>query len=104
MGTVRGSVLILLNERQQRRSLFELLDRLEFEAIYAARDAAQARAMLSQESGIELIVLEFAEGDAEAKLLCHEIRAHPRASRIPVLAVLAAVAAVVAMFRMAFGG
>ena len=90
MGTVRGSVLILLNERQQRRSLFELLDRLEFEAIYAARDAAQARAMLSQESGIELIVLEFAEGDAEAKLLCHEIRAHPRASRIPVLAVLAA--------------
>lgn len=90
MATVRGSVLILLNERQQRRNLFELLDTLEFEAIYAARDIAQARAMLNQESEIELVALEFAEDDAEAKMLCREIRAHPRLSRIPVLAVLAA--------------
>lgn len=90
MTTARGSVLILLNERQQRRGLFELLDSLDFEAIYAARDVAQARAMLNQESGIELVVMEFTQDDAEAKVLCHEIRAHPRLSRIPLLAILAA--------------
>ncbi len=90
MATVRGSVLILLNDRAERRRLFELLDSMEFEAIYAAKDAAQARSMLGQESGVELIVLEFAAGDAEALNFCTDIRAQARTAKIPLLAILGA--------------
>ncbi len=40
-----GAVLLLVNERGDRRLLWELLDGEEFEAIYAAKDVAQARSM-----------------------------------------------------------
>lgn len=88
MPSVRGSVLILLNERGERRRLFELLDSMEFDAIYAAKDASQARVMLQQENGVALIVLEFAEGDLEADALCRDIRASDRTNKVPVLAIL----------------
>jgi len=88
MQPVRGSVLILLNERGERRRLFELLDSMEFDAIYAAKDASQARAMLQQENGVALIVLEFTEADQEADALCRDIRSSERTSKIPVLAIL----------------
>jgi PleD family two-component response regulator len=85
----RGSVLILLNDRAERRRLFELLDSMEFEAIYAAKDAAQARTMLGQESNVELIVLEFMPGDEDALDFCIDVRAHARSAKIPLLAILA---------------
>lgn len=88
MTAARGSVLILLNDRAERRRLFELLDSMEFEAIYAAKDAAQARSMLSQESGVELIVLEFLPDDTEAMAFCTDVRASPHSAKIPVLAIL----------------
>ena len=42
----RGSVLIVATDRDDRRVLFDALDSQEFDAIYTAKDVAQARAFL----------------------------------------------------------
>lgn len=88
MIAARGSVLILLKDGTDRRGLFELLDSMDFEAIYAAKDGAQAREMLGQESSVELIVLELGAGDTDALAFCADIAASGRTARIPVLAIL----------------
>lgn len=91
MITQRGSVLILLNDRTERRRLFELLDSMEFESIYAAKDTTQARAMLSQGS-VELVVLEFTPKDSDALAFCSELEAQTGNAKLPVLAILPTVA------------
>ncbi|MBI2396401.1 MAG: EAL domain-containing protein [Xanthomonadales bacterium] len=84
-----GAVLLLVNERGDRRLLWELLDGQEFEAIYAAKDVAQARSVLAQDGAIELIVLELSEDDAEVRAFCAELAHDPRTAATPVLAVSA---------------
>ena len=84
-----GAVLLLVNERGDRRLLWELLDGQEFEAIYAAKDVAQARSVLAQDGAIELIVLELSEDDAEVHAFCAELAHDPRTAATPVLAVSA---------------
>ena len=66
-----GAVLLLVNERGDRRLLWELLDGEEFEAIYAAKDVAQARSMLAQDNGVALVVLEVGSGDADVRATSH---------------------------------
>ena len=44
-----GAVLLLVNERGDRRLLWELLDGEEFEAIYAAKDAGRNRVKTAQD-------------------------------------------------------
>ncbi|MBK6728831.1 MAG: PAS domain S-box protein [Xanthomonadales bacterium] len=82
-----GAVLLLVNERGDRRLLWELMDGQEFEAIYAAKDPAQARSVIAQDSGIELIVLEVPEDDVEVKAFCAELENDPHTAATPVLLV-----------------
>ncbi len=82
-----GAVLLLVNERGDRRLLWELLDGEEFEAIYAAKDVAQARSMLAQDNGVALIVLEVGSGDADIRGFCDELAQDARTSELPVLLV-----------------
>lgn len=81
-----GAVLLLVNERGDRRLLWELLDGEEFEAIYAAKDVAQARAMLAQDSDVAVVVLEIGS-DEEVKRFCEELAADDRTSALCVLLV-----------------
>ncbi|MBL0028022.1 MAG: hypothetical protein IPO95_02655 [Rhodanobacteraceae bacterium] len=82
-----GAVLLLVNERGDRRLLWELLDGEEFEALYAAKDVAQARSMLAQDSEVALVVLEVGAEDSEVKLFCEELMQDPQTSALPVLIV-----------------
>ena len=78
-----GAVLLLVNERGDRRLLWELLDGEEFEALYAAKDVAQARSMLAQDSEVALVVLEVGAEDSEVKLFCEELMQDPQTSASP---------------------
>jgi len=82
-----GAVLLLVNERGDRRLLWELLDSEEFEALYAAKDVAQARSMLAQDSEVSLVMLEIGVDDAEVKAFCDELTQDERTSALPVLVV-----------------
>src|SRR4029077_3983506 len=66
-GEGRGSVLIVATDRDDRRVLFDALDSQEFDAIYTAKDVAQARAFLEQDPQIDLVLLEFLD-DARGAL------------------------------------
>ncbi len=85
---MRGSVLILVNERGDRRKLFELLDGQDFEAIFAAKDVTQARSMLASEDALDMIVLEFGSADFEVRALADEIADNPAFSKVPVIGVI----------------
>ena len=65
--TLRGAVLIVVMNRDDRRALFETLDVYEFDAIYTAKDFAQAHAFLRQDPRLDAVLLEFA-GDAREAL------------------------------------
>ena len=82
-----GAVLLLVNERGDRRLLWELLDGEEFEAIYAAKDVSQARSMLAQDNDVALVVLEVGSGDADVRGFCDELAQDARTSGLPVLLV-----------------
>ena len=56
---LRGAVLIVVMNRDDRRALFETLDAYEFDAIYTAKDFAQAHAFLRQDPRLDAILLEF---------------------------------------------
>lgn len=70
---VRGAVLIVVMNREDRRLLFELLDGYEFDAIYTAKDFQQARALLRQDTRPDCVLLEFAGDGAESVALCELI-------------------------------
>ncbi|GMU43613.1 MAG: EAL domain-containing protein [Xanthomonadales bacterium] len=85
-----GGVLIVANNRDDRRVLFDAFDGADFDAIYTARDAAQAHALLAQEPELALIFVEFVEPNAEAEGLCRLLAGHPRWRLVPRIGVLAA--------------
>jgi len=85
----RGAVLIVAAGRDDRRILFDALDVQGFDAIYSARDLAQARAFLQQDAQIDLVLLEFHDEAADALALCSELRQYHPGSPIPIIGVLA---------------
>ncbi len=71
----RGAMLLVVMNRDERRMLFELLDRYEFDAIYTAKDFAQARMLLRQNTRLDCVLLEFAGDGSDAVDLCDWIAA-----------------------------
>jgi diguanylate cyclase (GGDEF)-like protein len=84
----RGSVLIVATDRDDRRVLFDALDAQEFDAIYTAKDVAQARAFLEQDPQIDLVLLEFADDPRSALALCGELRQYHPGVPVPVIGIL----------------
>ena len=54
-----GAVLIVVTHREDRRVLFDALDGQDFDAVYTAKDFAQAHAFLSQDPDIDAVLVEF---------------------------------------------
>jgi DNA-binding response OmpR family regulator len=85
----RGSVLIVATDRDDRRVLFDALDSQEFDAIYTAKDVAQARAFLEQDPQIDLVLLEFLDDARAALTFCGELRKYHPGTPVPVIGILA---------------
>lgn len=85
-----AGVLIVASNRDDRRVLFDSFDGAEFEAIYTARDVAQAHALLAQDPELALIFVEFLDPYAEAEGLCRLLAGHPRWRLVPRVGVLPA--------------
>jgi diguanylate cyclase (GGDEF)-like protein/PAS domain S-box-containing protein len=83
----RGAALIVAADRDDRRVLFDALDAQTFEAIYSAKDIAQARGFLTPDLGIDLVVLEFDDDPRDALAFCDELRAHSKTD-VPVIGLL----------------
>ncbi len=83
----RGAALIVAADREDRRVLFDALDAQAFEAIYSARDVAQARGFLDTDVVLDLVLLEFSEDPREALAFCDELRVHAQ-SDVPVIGIL----------------
>ena len=86
----RGSVLIVATDRDDRRVLFDALDAQEFDAIYTAKDVAQARAFLEQDPQIDLVLLEFLDDARSALAFCGELRQYHPSAPVPVIGILSA--------------
>jgi len=84
----RGSVLIVATDRDDRRVLFDALDAQEFDAIYTAKDVAQARAFLEQDPQIDLVLLEFLDDARSALAFCGELRQYHPGAPVPVIGIL----------------
>ena len=85
-----AGVLIVAGNRDDRRVLFDSFDGADFEAIYTARDAPQAHALLAQDPELALIFVEFVEPYAEAEGLCRLLAGHPRWRLVPRIGVVPA--------------
>lgn len=85
---IRGAVLVVVLNREDRRALFETLDGYEFDAIYTAKDFAQAHAFLAQAPRLDAVLLEFQGEAAEAVAFCKALRGSGSAA--PVVGVATA--------------
>lgn len=84
------SLLIVAADREDRRALFDVLDGENFEAIYTARDIAQARLFLAEDASIDLLVLDVSGAEAEVLGFCSTLQAQPATAGMPVIGLLGA--------------
>lgn len=86
----RGAVLIVSGDPDDRDRLCAVLDDLEFDAIYAVADVAQARLVLGQIAHLNLVLLALSGDDRVAAMFCAELR---QASPLDPPAILALIRA-----------
>ncbi len=82
---IRGAVLVVVSNREDRRALFETLDCYEFDAIYTAKDFAQAHTFLAQAPRLDAVLLEFRGEATDALAFCRALRAS--GSPVPVVGI-----------------
>jgi len=87
---VHSSILIVTTQREDRRVLFETLDAQDFDAVYTAKDLAQALAFLQQDPKIDVVVLEFLGEANEAVAFCAHLKKDAKLAKVPVIGISAA--------------
>jgi len=87
-GDHRGGALIVAADRDDRRALFDALDVVGFDAIYSAKDRAQAREFLAQDIQVDLVLLEMRDDTADALAFCDELRRTEVAADAPIIGIL----------------
>jgi diguanylate cyclase (GGDEF)-like protein/PAS domain S-box-containing protein len=85
----QSSVLIVTTRRDDRRVLFDTLDAQNFEAVYTAKDLAQASAFLQQDPQIDVVVMEFTGEAREAVAFCTQLKGDARLAEVPVIGIVA---------------
>lgn len=58
------AVLLIANQRDDRRVLFNTFDHLGFDAVYTARDVEHGESLLLQDPKISVVVLDFSQSNA----------------------------------------
>ncbi|MBO9663483.1 MAG: EAL domain-containing protein [Dokdonella sp.] len=81
-------MLVVAADRDDRRLLFDALDAQGFDAIYSARDLAQARGFLEQDPQIDLVLLEFRGEAIDALAFCGELRQYRPGAPVPIIGLL----------------
>src|SRR5215471_10050618 len=85
-----GSILIVTTQRDDRRVLFETLDGQDFDAVYTAKDLAQALAFLQQDPKIDVVVAEFLGEAKDAVAFCTKLKSDAKLAKVPVIGIAAA--------------
>jgi len=70
-------VLVVASSREDRRVLFDALDRLDSGEILSARDAIHAHALLKCSPRPVLAILDFAHAPTQSRKLCEELEGVP---------------------------
>jgi diguanylate cyclase (GGDEF)-like protein/PAS domain S-box-containing protein len=84
----QGAALIVAADRDDRRVLFDTLDAQGFEAIYSAKDFAQASAFLEQDPQLDLFFVEFRGAALDTLAFCNELQKRRSTMRVPVIGIL----------------
>lgn len=84
-----GAVLVVAREREDRRVLFDALDGEPFDAVYTAKDCAQALAFVEQGSSVDLVILDFVASPSDARQLIRQLRELPASRMARVLGISA---------------
>ncbi|MGA9421657.1 MAG: hypothetical protein WBW61_04790 [Rhodanobacteraceae bacterium] len=82
-----GTILMVVRQRDERRSLFKAFDG-HFEAIYSAADIPQARSLLASAVRVDVILLEFS-GDGRRSIdFCRELGRNEGRADMPIVGIL----------------
>jgi diguanylate cyclase (GGDEF)-like protein/PAS domain S-box-containing protein len=84
------NVLIVAADRDDRRRLFDALDGQGLAALHTARDARQARSLLTEKPQLEAVIIDFTGEARENVALCAQLRGSPEYADIRMLGILAA--------------
>jgi len=87
MNAFRGSILVVSTDPQEQRSLFRSFEGLEVDAIYTAKDFAQAQRLLDDASQIDVLVVAFDRDAEDARSLVRAARLGARTARARIIGI-----------------